>query len=269
MNAEKVLDRIVCGCGDFFEPVVVIAAHPDDEVIGMGARLRRMRNAVLVYVTEGAPKNYDYALSAGYPSRQAYSRARMREAGESLELAHLSKECCISMGFVDQDLSFNLVNLVSRIKEVLDVVKPLAVFSHSYEGGHPDHDSVSFAVSCCLKKSCGKPPFHFEFTSYHNNNGEMLTGKFLKGRSGAFRRYVLNREEVERKERMKECFLSQKDVLERFGTECEEYREAPSYHFSRPPHAGPLFYEMFDWGVTGRQWRALADDAGRLLKLKG
>ena len=39
-------------------------------------------------------------------------------------------------------------------------------------------------------------------------------------------------------------------------------------YFNRPPHAGPLHYERFDWGINGEQWRALADRAARELGLE-
>lgn len=267
MSTDKVLDKIVCGDEDFFDPVLIVAAHPDDEVIGMGARLEKLRNAVVVYVTDGSPKDYNFAFEAGFPSRQAYGRARLDEAGESLVLAGLSSDNFLWLGFYDQDLSFRMVGLILKIKELFRTVQPTAVFTHTYEGGHPDHDSVAFAVACARRLSRHSPS-HYEFTSYHNHKGYMRTGHFLGQKTKMLRRHILDREETERKNRMRDCFETQKRMLERFSFGCEEYRAAPHYNFSRPPHAGVLFYEMFDWGVTGRQWRALADDAKRLLRIR-
>ncbi|MFP4012749.1 MAG: PIG-L deacetylase family protein [Chitinispirillaceae bacterium] len=268
MSTDNVLDRIVCGAEDFFDPVLIIAAHPDDEVIGMGARLEKLRNAVVVYVTDGAPKDYSFAYEAGFPSRQAYGRARLNEARESLDIAGLSSKNSLCMGYYDQDLSLNMVGLILKIKELFRTVQPLAVFTHSYEGGHPDHDTVAFSVACARRLS-RQSPLHCEFTSYHNQKGYMRTGHFLSYRTRMFRKRVLNRGEKEHKERMRNCFRTQKRMLERFSFDSELYRSAPRYNFSSPPHKGVLFYEMFDWGVTGRQWRALADDAKRLLRIRG
>ena len=47
----------------------------------------------------------------------------------------------------------------------------------------------------------------------------------------------------------------------RLDFDAERFRPAPNYDFTRPPHAGQLFYEKFNWGMTGEQWRALAGRA--------
>jgi hypothetical protein len=53
-------------------------------------------------------------------------------------------------------------------------------------------------------------------------------------------------------------YRSQAKVLESFPTDIERFRVAPKYDFHSPPHRGPLFYERFDWGVSGAEWRELA-----------
>jgi hypothetical protein len=35
-------------------------------------------------------------------------------------------------------------------------------------------------------------------------------------------------------------------------------RPAPLYDFTKPPHAGKLWYESLGWSMTGRRWRELA-----------
>jgi hypothetical protein len=37
--------------------VMIVVAHPDDETIGMGAQLRRFNDALLVQLTDGAPRD--------------------------------------------------------------------------------------------------------------------------------------------------------------------------------------------------------------------
>jgi len=41
----------------------------------------------------------------------------------------------------------------------------------------------------------------------------------------------------------------------------ERFRAAPVYDFTQAPHPGKLFYENFDWGMTGERWRDLAAEA--------
>jgi LmbE family N-acetylglucosaminyl deacetylase len=47
----------------------------------------------------------------------------------------------------------------------------------------------------------------------------------------------------------------QEAVLREFPLEPERLRPAPAYDFTRPPHAGPLWYECLGWPLTGEQWR--------------
>ena len=42
--------------------VMIVVAHPDDETIGMGAQLCRFHDALLLEVTDGAPRDVDGGL---------------------------------------------------------------------------------------------------------------------------------------------------------------------------------------------------------------
>ncbi len=53
---EAILARLAAG-GPIAERVMIVVAHPDDETIGLGAQLRRFEDALLVHVTDGAPRD--------------------------------------------------------------------------------------------------------------------------------------------------------------------------------------------------------------------
>lgn len=53
---------------------VVLVAHPDDEVIAFGALMQRMNRAVVVFATDGAPR--DEYFWKQYGSREEYAGVR-------------------------------------------------------------------------------------------------------------------------------------------------------------------------------------------------
>jgi hypothetical protein len=46
-----------------------------------------------------------------------------------------------------------------------------------------------------------------------------------------------------------------------FPIDREQFRPAPKYDFSRPPHEGPLYYEIRKLGWTWTEWRRATLDA--------
>jgi len=70
------------------------------------------------------------------------------------------------------------------------------------------------------------------------------------------------------KRRMLGCFATQRRTLAPFPADApERLRPAPRHDFTRPPHAGTLFYESFPWGMDGARFRALAAEAAAALGL--
>src|SRR4051812_14205861 len=59
---------------------LVFAAHPDDDVLGVGARLlTHGERAAVAYLSDGAPLNPRFFREAGFQSRTEYAAARRRE----------------------------------------------------------------------------------------------------------------------------------------------------------------------------------------------
>lgn len=249
---------------EFPGPVLVVAAHPDDEILGLGAHLRSFREVQILHVTDGAPRSI--------PQREAYAATRRRELECALALAGVSPNQATCLGAVDQESSFALVTLSRMVAERLPGVG--LVFTHPYEGGHPDHDAAAFIVAAATRlyeRRGLRAPGVFEFTSYHNGNPSgpawMKTGEFLPEPAVHPVTLTLSTETQARKRQMLECFASQMEVVNLFPVTEERIRRAPRYDFTLPPHPGRLFYEDQDWGVTGTIWRRLAWNAMRQLGL--
>jgi LmbE family N-acetylglucosaminyl deacetylase len=176
-----------------------------------------------------------------------------------------------TLGEVDQESVYALATMSRLLCDMIAELRPHAIVTHPYEGGHPDHDAAAFAVSAAAKATAlGKPvvqwkPLVIEFASYHNGNpsgpASLKSGEFLPD-SIPVETVLLGAESRARKQRMFECFPSQREMLAHFQIDTERFRYAPAYDFTRAPHEGQLFYEAQNWGV-GEEWRRLAAEAQR------
>src|SRR5512142_2301876 len=117
-------------------PLVVVAAHPDDETVGAASLLLRAREAAVVHMTDGAPR--DRSLWGGAASdRAAYARTRRAEALAALGEAGIPPGRVICLGAVDQEAVALLAPLARELAAVLDALEPRFVVTHPVEGGHP------------------------------------------------------------------------------------------------------------------------------------
>ena len=245
---------------------VLIAAHPDDETIGAAIRISQTPGIRIVHVTEGSPPNRADALAAGCFTREQYAAVRRQEAVRALALVGVRSHAITNLGFTDQRVSFELESLTLQILTLLRKFQPQVVLTHSYEGGHPDHDSIAFACRTAKKlHELDDPRSTFdliEFTGYHAESGGIKPYAFLPFKDQAEIRYALSPHERALKVTMLQEFKTQAKTLAPFMLpEAEIFRQAPDYDFRHAPHSGRLFYEYFDWGIDGATWRDLARDA--------
>lgn len=264
-DATSFLDQLRAGDAPLRTPsVAIVAAHPDDEVIGAGGILPRLKRITLLHVTDGAPRNMRDAAAAGFATCEAYARARRSELEQALALAGVAPERTDRIGIADQEAALHLAALTRTLAERLDRNRPDLVITHPYEGGHPDHDSTAFAVHCAcnlLKQHGRVPPPIIEMASYHIRAGRIAALEFLPDADRGIVTLPLTEAQQRLKRRMVDCFASQAATLAQFPLDRERFRAAPAYDFRRPPHPGQLLYELFDWGMTGTRWRALAEEA--------
>ena len=270
--AERALERLVnAEAGGDAPRVLLVAAHPDDEAIGAGALLQDLPDATIVHVTDGAPRDPRAARRRGFATREEYARTRRAEVIAALQLVGIQESQVRSLGFVDGDASFRLVELCHQVVDIVIAEAPDIVLTHPYEGGHTDHDATAFAVhlACGILRREGlDAPVVIEFTSYHNRNGRRVRGAFLPHADSIEKALELPVERRRLKERMFRRFESQQECLKAFPVSVERFRMAPRYVFTIPPHAGQLDYERYCSLICGDDWRSRAQEALDALRTK-
>jgi LmbE family N-acetylglucosaminyl deacetylase len=267
-RADKILETLAEGRA-FDRGVMIIVAHPDDETIGMGAQLCRFQHALLLQITDGAPRDGSDAAAHGFSTIADYAFARRVELRAALEAGRAERVRTEFVGIPDQEACLSLVTLTKRILRRLQQEAPEAIFIQPYEGGHPDHDAAAFAVQSAARLLAAEgslPPAVIEMTAYHAEGPRFVTGTFLPA-DRPVTTIELGSADQLRKRRMIDCFTSQRDLLAGFTTEVERFREAPQYDFTHPPHPGELHYEKLGWRITGDVWRRHAQLALEALGL--
>lgn len=251
---------------------LIVAAHPDDETMGLGGMLPRLAGGELqlLHVTDGAPRHRRGWGRQEFRTWDDYAGARRTELERALALAGIGTEHAHRLGLMDNETSFDMAGVACRLMEWFEQSRPQVVLTHPYEGGHTDHDAVAFAAraACRMLERDGAPfPVLMEFTSYHNDGGERVFNRFLPFDAAPVAEIELARPERELKRRMFDCFLTQQGVLRDMPVRVEKFRPAPAYDFVTAPHAGRLRYERYPLGWKGKQWRQLASDALASLRL--
>ena len=276
---QEILTRATAREGDVapMPRALLVFAHPGDETVALGARLRRFRQAHLILATDGAPRDQADSRTHGFPSWIQYRDARARELDHMLTIAGVSNMAHESLGIPDQQASFQLPQLTRQIAEHIRSFRPEIVFTHPYEGGHPDHDACAFAVryACALAASpSGIQMLIAEAACYHAGPDGIKAEVFLAPPeppphappNGPQIIRKLSPGEQKRKRQRMDCFFTQRAALARFPCAVERFRLAPRYDFTRPPHPGPTYYDHFPWGITSGRFCRLAAEATRELR---
>jgi LmbE family N-acetylglucosaminyl deacetylase len=271
--------------------VLVLVAHADDESVGYGALLLRMREALVVIATDGAPR--DEYFWGRFGSRENYRAVRRDEARRAMRLAGVHELVLLAekdSRLEDQRLFLNLVPAYKRLEKLVERTRPEAIATLAYEGGHPDHDSCSL-LGARLGERFKVPVW--EAPLYHWANAPLSNPHLpTEGRYGApeavlsptlaaqrtraeggapgvpagamrVQQFVcetgdevvveVGDGELERKRAMCAEYASQGDFLHTFDARRELVRPQVKYEYTHAPHEGQTNYERWQWWMSARE----------------
>jgi LmbE family N-acetylglucosaminyl deacetylase len=226
--------------------ILVLAPHPDDEIVACGIAARRARaNGAQVFVlhlTTGvpAPEALWARQRAGHTARVSRRRAESHAAAALIGLEPI--------GFLDypsRRLRHHLDAAAAAIGRAVMECAAEALWVPAFEGAHQDHD----AANALAAQFCDVLPVH-EFAAYNFAGGRIRSNRFAGPRAGDVA-FEATAEEAALKRQALACYASERGNLRHITTVQESWRLLPRHDYAAPPHSGRLFRERFHWVPFG------------------
>jgi N-acetylglucosamine malate deacetylase 1 len=222
--------------------ILILAPHPDDEVVMCGIAARRARaegaRLFVLYLTTGVPPRellWPWQRGA-YDERVTCRRDEARAAAALLGVnpaglldipcRRLTAHLDMAAGAIDR----------ARRETVAD-----CLWVTAFEGAHQDHDAAN-ALAAAFRD---RLPV-WEFAAYNYAGGKVNSNEFTD-ECGGIIKLSLSREEAGLKRRALGLYASERGNLAHIGVSGESYRPLMSYDYAAPPHTGKLFRERFHW----------------------
>ncbi|MBY0124250.1 PIG-L deacetylase family protein [Bacillus sp. S/N-304-OC-R1] len=208
--------------------VLVFAAHPDDDILGLGVTLYRHSlngdEIKVIFVTNGtAGAGESWYRKIDKSNKRA--TLRYREAIQALSQINISKENIYCLGFPDGGTQRYLDTMYIDISMLLQQLNPKRVYVHSIEGGHIDHDMTSFVV----KSICNKIGYTnvFEYTEYNPSQPIGTQNiRFLNNPTNKLNEVIIDISEEERDLKKKMLAFHQSQGVEKYFLQGEAIRQA-------------------------------------------
>ena len=133
------------------EKILVVAAHPDDDILGCGGTLKKLKNnnahITVVYFTDGVTSRENYT--------QKDKLFRKSNAEKAAKIIGYNK--IIHFDLHDQRLDeYPLISLTQKLEKVLFKLKPTTIFTHFHNDLNADHQIVNKVVLTATR-----PNIHF------------------------------------------------------------------------------------------------------------
>lgn len=130
--------------------ILVVAAHPDDEVLGCGGTIKRLVNqgdeAYLLILSDGVTSRYNEIT---YEAEEAIIN-RFQESLESNKAIGYKETffCKFTDNCFDKE---TLLKLIKEIEKYITLLEPTIIFTHHYGDLNVDHRMVFNAVQTATR----------------------------------------------------------------------------------------------------------------------
>jgi LmbE family N-acetylglucosaminyl deacetylase len=227
----------------FGKRILILVAHPDDEVVAQAASIVRARaqgaEIFALYLTNGciARETLWPWQRKDYDRQVATRRAEAETAGRRLGLTSIGW----SVVRPARHLWRELPDILREVEVAVGQCRPDQIWAPAYEGGNPDHDALNAVASFFRAKLSV-----LEFAEYNYLGGQARSNQFISP-DETVRVLDLTPEEAVAKRDALALYASERGNLFYIACEQESYRPLARYDYGQPPHQGRLWYTRFQW----------------------
>jgi LmbE family N-acetylglucosaminyl deacetylase len=227
----------------FGRSILILAPHPDDEVVACFATIGRAKAAgarvSAIFLTHGC-----VSRQTMWPwARGGYEAvvARRRAEAESV-LAELGVEAAGWSDRAARDLWRHLHAAEADIRAAVSQFEVDQIWAPAFEGGNADHD----AANAIAGRLAAEGMSVLEFAEYNLAGGRVNSHAFptLFGHEETLE---LTLTEQAGKRRALSHYASEGLNLSYVRLERETFRPLPARDYGAPPHPGKLWYARFQW----------------------
>lgn len=142
------------------ERILVVAAHPDDEVLGCGGTIAKMRkrghDVRVIFLAEGITARY---VPEQFSDPDVIRRIERRNANALKALAILGvpgNECFVGSRYCCRLDQVPLIDLTKEIEKHIREFRPTMIFTHTTDDTNVDHGVVHRAVLAAARPLHGQ-----------------------------------------------------------------------------------------------------------------
>ncbi|CCQ73417.1 PIG-L deacetylase family protein [Magnetospira sp. QH-2] len=222
--------------------ILILAPHPDDEVVMCAAAVGRAREAgaalSVFYLTTGVPARKQlWPWDRGsHGDRVARRRDEARRAAGLLGVTIAAESDVPTRG-----LRNSLMQARVRLARMIEDQGITQLWVPAFEGGHQDHDAAN-----CLAATFADRLLVVEYAAYNFLGGQPQSQTFPDPR-GTEDLMVLSDVEQVVKKQLLSLYASEAGNLDYVGLDRECRRPLAQHDYGRPPHAGTLWYARHQW----------------------